>query len=212
MPGMRLDPERAGVYGRNRNVLSPMEMLTVHESSPAQIGASLRLKNECSNYTASFYDPNVPLGTKHPERGYRCENLESLTFSDASIDLFLTQDVFEHIFHPDQAIKEIERVLKPAGAHIMTVPIVMKSDASQRRARINADGRIAHLQDVQYHGDPMNEGGVLVTIDWGYDILNYLNYHSTLQCSMIYIDDLSRGIRAEYIEVIVCKKGAVPSL
>jgi hypothetical protein len=187
-------------------------MLTVHESSPSQIGASLRLKRECCNYTASFYDPSVPLGATHPEHGYRCENLESLTFSDASIDLVLTQDVFEHIFYPDLAIKEIERVLKPGGAYIMTVPIVMKSAPSERRASVDLNRAVSYLKDIQYHGNPIDEKGILVTIDWGYDILDYLNHHSSLQCTMIQIDDLSRGIHAEFIEVIVCRKGTVPPL
>jgi SAM-dependent methyltransferase len=187
-------------------------MLSVHESSPAQAGASLRLKRDCIDYTASFYDPNVPLGSKHPEHGYQCENLEHLTFPEASFDLFLSQDVFEHVFHPDRAIKEISRVLKVGGAYIMTVPIKMKSFASQRRAGLNSHGEIVYLKEPQYHGNPIDERGSLVTIDWGYDILQFLSYHSSLQCTMIYIDDPSRGIRAEFIEVILCSKGAVPSL
>jgi SAM-dependent methyltransferase len=187
-------------------------MLAIHESSPVQRGVSPRLKRECSAYTASFYDPALPLGTIHPQHGYRCENLEHLTFLDASFDLVLTQDVFEHIFHPDLAIKEIERVLKPEGAYIMTVPIVMKSRKSQRRARIDAGGHVIHQKEAQFHGNPIDDSGALVTIDWGYDILDYLSYESNLQCSMIHIDDLSRGIRAEFIEVVVCRKGAVPSL
>jgi len=186
--------------------------LNVHESSPAQGGVSLRLQRECSGYTASFYDPTVPLGGIHPERGYRCENIEALTFPEASFDLFLTQDVFEHIFHPNRAIKEIDRVLKPGGAYIMTVPIVMKSSPSQRRAKIDEHGNIVNLKDAQYHGNPINERGILVTIDWGYDLLTYLSYHSSLHCTMVYIDDLSRGIRAEFIEVIVCSKASVPLL
>ena len=28
-----------------------------------------------------------------------------------------------------------------------------------------------------------------------------------LECVMLYIDDLSRGIRAEFIEVVLCNKG-----
>jgi SAM-dependent methyltransferase len=186
--------------------------LAVHESSPAQRGASPRMKRECSAYTASFYYATVPLGASDPDRGYRCENLESLTFPDSSFDLFLTQDVFEHIFHPDRAIAEIERVLSPGGAYIMTVPIVMKSKASERRARIDAAGNIFHLKDPLYHHDLTNENGVLVTVDWGYDILDYISYHSSLRAYMIFIDDISRGIRAEFIEVIVCRKGAAPPL
>ena len=30
--------------------------------------------------------------------GVRCENLEALTFADSSIDLHVSQDVFEHLF------------------------------------------------------------------------------------------------------------------
>jgi SAM-dependent methyltransferase len=186
--------------------------LTLHESSPGRRGASQRLRRECPGYSESFYDPAIPLGTTHPERGYRCENLEKLTFSNQSFDLVLTQDVFEHIFHPDLAIKEIERVLRPGGAYIMTVPLTRKSAVSERRASIDTNGKIIYHKDIQYHGNPINEEGILVTIDWGYDILDYLNYHSSLQCTMIYIDDLSRGIRADFIEVILCRKSAVPSL
>jgi hypothetical protein len=211
--------EGCGSIPRERALMAAIEMfypewrmLAIHESSPVERGASPRLKSECSAYTASFYDPAVPLGTTHPQHGYRCENLEHLTFPDAAFDLVLTQDVFEHIFHPDRAIREIERVLRPGGAYIMTVPIVMKSRESQRRAGIDERGNAVYLKDAEYHGNPIDASGALVTVDWGYDILSYLNYHSNLECIMIHIDDLSRGIRAEYIEVVLCRKGAVPSL
>jgi SAM-dependent methyltransferase len=186
--------------------------LTIHESSPAERGASLRLKRQCPGYTTSHYDPAVPLGTIHPNHGYRCENLEKLTFPEASFDLVLTQDVFEHIFHPDRVIGEIERVLKPGGAYLMTVPIVMKSRTSRRRARIDSNGNITHLKKPEYHHNPIDQRGSLVTIDWGYDILDYITVHSSLRCMMIHIDDLTRGIRAEFIEVIVCRRGTVPTL
>jgi hypothetical protein len=211
--------EGCGSIPRQRAFMAVIEMfypnwrmLTVHESSPVPRGASSRLMRECVGYTASFYDPAVPLGATHPQHGYWCENLEKLTFPEASCDLMLAQDVFEHIFHPDRAIKEIERVLKPGGAYIMTVPILMKFESSKRRASVDSAGNITHIKDAQYHGNPIDEGGALVTLDWGYDILDYLNCHSSLQCVMVYIDDLSRGIRAEFIEVIVCRKGAVPRL
>src|SRR5262245_46273349 len=125
---------RCGSIPRERALMATLDLLypkwaslTIHESSPAQRGVSLRLSRECSAYTASFYDPSVPRGQLHPEHGYRCEDLENLTFPDASFDLVLTQDVFEHILHPDRAIKEIDRVLRPGGAYFMTVPIVMKA-------------------------------------------------------------------------------------
>jgi SAM-dependent methyltransferase len=186
--------------------------LQIHEVSPALRTASLKLKTECPGYSYSYYDSRLAAGSIHPQRGFRCENIENMTFRSESFNLFLSQDVFEHIFHPDRAIKEIERVLKPGGAYIMTVPIVLKSHVSRRRAKIEHNGVIVHLEDAEYHGNPLDERGALVTIDWGYDILNFLSHHSSLQCAMIYIDDSSRGICAEFNEVIVCTKGAVPNL
>ena len=186
--------------------------LQIHETSPTIRAASLKLKTECPCFTYSYYNELMVLGSVQPQEGYRCENIEQMTFADESFDVFLAQDVFEHIFRPDRAIKEIGRVLKPRGSCIMTVPIVRKGNCSQRRASIGSNGNVIYNKQPEYHGNPINDSGALVTIDWGYDILDYFNYYSSLQCAMIYIDDLSRGIRAEFIEVLLCRKGAVPAL
>lgn len=47
---------------------------------------------------------------------------ESLNFSDSSFDLVVALDVIEHIKHDDHAVKGIERILKPGGIIIITVP------------------------------------------------------------------------------------------
>jgi len=159
------------------------------------------MKNECACYIATQYDLTIPFGTSHPGGAYRSENLEDQTFADQSFDIVITQDVMEHLFDPVQATREIARTLRPGGAHVFSVPIVRKQEPSQRRARLTA-GEIEHLLPEQYHGNPMNEKGSLVTVDWGYDILDHLG-RGGLAHSMHYIDDLSRGIRAEYIEIVV---------
>jgi SAM-dependent methyltransferase len=208
-----------GSIPRERAFFSVIEMLRpnwrdlqIHETSPAMRAASLKLRTECQVYTYSYNNDQMTSGSIHPEEGYRCEDIERMTFCDETFDLFLSQDVFEHIFHPDRAIKEIERVLKLGGAYIMTVPLVMKSTESRRRASIDSAGNVIHTREPQYHGNPLDERGSLVTIDWGYDVLDYLSCYSSLRCNLFYIDDLSRGIRAEFIEVIVCRKGYVPFL
>lgn len=178
--------------------------LSIHESSPAPRGGSLRMKNECAHYIATQYDPTVHFGTLHPSGAYRSENLEDQTFADRSFDIVVTQDVMEHLFDPIQATREIARTLRPGGAHVFSVPIVRKQAPSRRRARLTAGG-IEHLLPEQYHGNPMSEKGSLVTVDWGYDILEHLG-RGGLAHFMHYIDDLSRGIRAEYIEIVVGKK------
>lgn len=178
--------------------------LTIHESSPTMIGASLRLANQCSGYVPSQFFANGKPGAM--VQGVRCENLEALTFADQSVDLHISQDVFEHLFAPTRAFQEIARTLKPGGFHLFTVPLVNKSNPSRRRARLREDGEIEHLQDPQYHSNPIDQSGSLVTVDWGYDICGYIHAACNMFSTIHFIDDLSLGIRAEYIEVILSRK------
>lgn len=178
--------------------------LRIHESSPGNRGASIRIANECPKYIASQYFKN-----KEPGRvvnGIRCENIENLTFTDDSIDLHITQDVMEHVFDPEHAFKEIARTLKPGGAHIFTVPIVNKWNSTRIRAKLNEQHEVDHIQEPVYHGNPIDNKGSLVTIDWGFDICQFIFDSCGLFTHLIHIDDLSMGIRAEYIEVLVSVK------
>lgn len=45
-------------------------------------------------------------------------------FSDESFDSVLCNQVLEHVFNPDEFLKEIARVLKPGGKLLLTVPFV----------------------------------------------------------------------------------------
>ena len=177
--------------------------LAVHESSPAMRGVSARLAKDCKEYSYSHYFPDITPGTLHPERGERCENLEALTFPDQSFDLVITQDVLEHVFRPRRVFSEVARVLKPGGAHIFTVPIVRKAKRTRRRAEIQADGTITHLHEAEFHGNPVDPNGSLVTMDWGYDIASFIQESAGTPTLMVQIDDIDAGIRAEYIEVLV---------
>lgn len=173
--------------------------LVIHESSPVYIrGTSPKLRRECNNYIPTEFVPNEPLGRE--VEGFRNENLEKQTFSDESIDLVVTQDVMEHVNKPDLAFKEIARTLKPGGMHIFTVPLINKFNKSERWANFDDKGEPQFLNSPDYHG-PWP-----VTMHWGYDILDFIESSSGLKSNIEYIDDLSMGIRAEYIEVIVSKK------
>ncbi|MEP9366975.1 class I SAM-dependent methyltransferase [Xanthobacter sp. VNH20] len=190
--------------------------LIIHESSPGWDFVSQRLVRECKFYTASQYDTSAPFGSvveapRLPCKKYQSENLEDQTFADETFDLVITQDVFEHIFHPDRAIREIARTLKPGGATIMTVPIVLKNRPSRRRASLK-NGEIKNLLEPQFHGNPVSNDGSLVTIDWGYDVVSYLQFHSGLSFMMIQIDNIDIGIRADLIEVLIGFKHPIPDL
>lgn len=168
--------------------------LTVHESSPATRGASKRFAAECRNYIPTHFFEGKPPGSA--VGGYRCENLEQLTFADESIDLHITQDVLEHILRPEKAIAEIARTLKPGGMHIFTVPLVNKESPSRMRVDVKESGEVIHLEPPVYHGNPIDSKGSLVTIDWGYDIRETIAKSCGLDTEIIRLDDLSKGIRA----------------
>ena len=180
--------------------------MTIHESSPGKRGASKRLAKECPHYLPSHFYSDHPPGATVGR--YRCENLEQLTFADASIDLHVTQDVFEHVLRPDRAFREIARTLKPGGAHVFTVPLVNKEQASRMRVAVDATGAVQHLEPPAYHGNPIDARGSLVTVDWGFDIRDYIADACGLDTEIIRMDDLDQGIRAEYIEVLVTTKPA----
>lgn len=176
----------------------------IHESSPGNRGASRRLAQQCAHYIPTQFFPNHEPGSIVGNT--RCENLEALSFDDESVDLHITQDVLEHIFHPSKVFSEIARTLKPGGAHIFTVPIVNKYKPSKLRARASDNGEITYLEPPVFHGNPISDEGSLVTVDWGFDICRHIFESSGLFTQIIYIDDLSKGIRAEYIEVLITFK------
>lgn len=184
--------------------------LAIHESSPGKDLVSRRLAGECINYLASQFHPERERGKPYNSSigVVQTEDLEHQTFADETFDLVITQDVFEHLFRPDLAIKEIARTLRPGGATIMTVPLVMGPKVSRRRASLS-NGEISHHFPAEYHGNPVSAEGALVTIDWGYDLPLYLQVHSNLSFLMLKIEDLTRGIGGHLNEVIIGFKANV---
>lgn len=201
-------PRERALMSVLRHYFPKYRSLSIHESSPCDRGVSPKLARECRRYTSSHFFPEIPLGEKHPVRNERCESLEALTFPGNSLDLVITQDVLEHVFDPAAAFREIARVLKPGGAHIFTVPLVSKTSPSQPRARMDGAGNVTYLKEARFHGNPIDDRGSLVTMDWGYDISSFINEASGLATHMITIDDIDRGIRAEFIEVLASFKRA----
>ncbi len=180
--------------------------LRIHECSPGSVSAD-KLWRECKAYTPSAYAPSVPRGQIIGDTGCRSEDLERQTFPNEIFDIVVTQDVFEHLFDPCAAAREIMRTLKPGGVHIFTAPLTRKWAPSRRRAR-KTRGAVEHMLPPEYHVDPFNrEAGALVTIDWGYDIADILDRASGSSTTIFQIDDITRGLRALYNEVLVSRKG-----
>jgi hypothetical protein len=207
---------RCGSIPRQRHVQHVLdrqfpgwEHLEVHESSPSNDFISRRARN----YTASQYFAGVDRGSYVD--GVRSEDLEALTLPDESVDVFITQDVLEHVFHPDRAIAEIHRVLRPGGVHVFTAPKHRTLAKTIQRARLSSDGTIEHLLEESYHGNPIGEKA-LVTYDYGNDFEPLMSTWAGTSVQAVHTLDRSLGLDAEFNEVFVIVKpggrGISPSL
>jgi len=175
--------------------------LKIHESSPMG-PASRKLRREAPAYSASQYLlPDVPRGSV--VGNVTCQDLEALSFADNSFDLFITQDVLEHVLRPELAVKEIARVTGPGGAHVFTVPI-HRGRRTLVRA-IPAGSGIEHLHPPRYHGNPVDPNGSLVVREWGDDFVDFVAEHIGLQTEAHQFRDRRLGLDGEYLEVFVTR-------
>ncbi len=125
------------------------------------------------NYILScFFGPELKSGSIIKNR--RHENLESLSFENASLDMVITSAVLEHVNNLESAFKEIHRVLKPGGSHIFAVPIDSKLKCSRRRAELRNNETINLFPPI-FHGDTLLDKKILVYHDFGADFAKMVN-------------------------------------
>ena len=88
------------------------------------------------------------------------QNLEKLTFPDASFDIVITSDVMEHIRLDDNAHAEIARILKCCGVYLFTVPHFRHQYENQIRVKIGHPDNPEsdeYILEPEYHGDINSE-------------------------------------------------------
>jgi hypothetical protein len=197
-------PRERAIMQVLRELAPDWKTQTIHESSPSSRGASVVLERDCVGYAPTQFYPDAPRGTYRD--GVRCEDLEQQTFDNESFDLVVTQDVMEHIFHPERAYQEIWRTLKPGGLYLHTTPIYKDRVTTERRASLGKDGTVIHLAEPEYHGNPVDPKGSLVTFHYGYDLADLIAKWTPFDVEIRRFHQRSRGIVAEFSEVIVCRK------
>lgn len=105
--------------------------------------------------------------------GVRHEDVTKLSFADNSLDLIISNDVFEHVPDPIQSFKECARILKSGGKLLTTFPFHNTATQSITRADLN-NGTIEHHLEPVFHGNPISEKGSLVFTDFGWDVLDMI--------------------------------------
>jgi SAM-dependent methyltransferase len=160
--------ERTGRKVRDLPALADLPGVDVYNTE-AQGPLHERLRRapgyRCSEYLGPDHAPGEQVGEV-------ChEDLMGLSFADASFDLVLSSDVFEHVPDPYKGHAEVHRVLKPGGHHVFTVPFHQHAHLDDVRARMDADGGIEFLAEPIHHLDPVRPEGVLVFTIFGLEML-----------------------------------------
>jgi Methyltransferase domain len=144
-----------------------VKQLTIHDVAPAERGLSYWLYLNAAKLTPTGYFPNKPFGSTVD--GLRNENLEKQTFDDQIFDVVTHLDVMEHLFDPFLALSEIYRTLKPGGYCLFTTPTYDNRSKSEQVAFIE-NGKLRIIGEPEYHGNPQDPEGSLVTWRYGYDL------------------------------------------
>ncbi|VWM19940.1 class I SAM-dependent methyltransferase [Burkholderia lata] len=185
--------ENCGSSARNRHIAKSILDLWSGRGSRASLGKfakKFRGTVFVASTTGAIVESLAPLGNRlvvseyvdgaasgEHRDGKLCEDIQATSFDDCSFDLVITEDVLEHVPHPDMAFAEIRRILKPGGYHVATIPVKWHLVESEPRAIIK-DGVLHHLQEPEFHLDPTRAEGILAFTDYGQDIL-------TRYCSII---------------------------
>lgn len=193
------------------NLLPQFRQATkVHESSPNSFGLSAKLKELFGKdmYVSSQYSFTKNCGKAANARNDIALDLENQhCIKNETFDIIITQDVFEHIYDTDKAFREIGRTLKPGGFHVFTVPLTSKQFGTFRAAQKTDTGSVKLYAPPEIHGNPMGKGGSLLTMQWGYDIIQYIELASGMKTKVVYVESEMMGIKdAEYRDILISRK------
>jgi SAM-dependent methyltransferase len=138
----------------------PGNVVYLQEQVTSSYEWAVKNLTECTVIGSEYVPNGGPPDIRH-------ENVESLSFADASTDIIVSQDVFEHVANPWQGFAECYRVLIPGGRMFMTIPFAGDP------AHLTVDRVKQGLPD-RYHGNPLNDQGSLVYSDFGWDLVRRL--------------------------------------
>lgn len=130
------------------------------------------LRSRFAGFTGSEYlsDPADPR-----RRQIRHEDLCALSFADASFDLLISNEVLEHVYDLDAALRQCLRVLAPGGMFVATVPFCYGQQQSVIKARHRGPGLPPEVVgEPDIHGNPIDASGSLVYQYPGWELLDQM--------------------------------------
>jgi len=125
--------------------------------------------------TSTEYRGPEGLGRPGPD-GRLNEDMTSLSFPDGSFDIVLHSDTLEHVPDPRAAMGEVQRVLRPGGLHVFTVPVLASRACTEARAEV-VNGVVHHFSRPLYHG---RGGGPYARLPEREDFLEFTSFGKDL--------------------------------
>lgn len=140
----------------------PLDFKTSRVYELSYHGAVFRyLKSNFDHFLFSeFFGP--PAGGQLVD-GVRNEDVQKLSFADASFDLVSSTEVFEHVPDYIRGFSEIARVLKPGGWFVFTVPF-FEAEQTCQICRMN-EGKLDWVGPKEFHDSQVTGVGT-VPVFW----------------------------------------------
>lgn len=88
---------------------------------------------------------------------------------------------------------------------MFTVPWYWWKETVVRAVRAS-DGSVHHLEPPDFHCNPIDEKGSLVTTEWGAQLCDFIYASSGMSTTAILIRDKRLGLDGEFCEVFVSRK------
>jgi len=147
----------------------------------------------------TIYEPEGEFGSL--AKGLVNEDLCHLSFSDREFDLVVHSETLEHIPDYERALREVQRVLKPGGWQIFTVPL-LHGRTSRQRMKLDVGGKVTDLLPRSYHG---NESEFPVAWEFGKDFFTFVEAQGGGE---VYYDNFFK--RPSVFAIAQCKPGQDP--
>ncbi|MGZ8548075.1 MAG: glycosyltransferase, partial [Sulfuricurvum sp.] len=129
-----------GAHDRERHLKLYFEELKLFEKVPNARILHFAPEHHFTQYLASFQPelhikadlfPSLPTVLSL--------NIEAIPYDDNSFDIVIANHILEHVSNIDQALLEINRILKPDGIAILQTPFSNKQETTLEDSTINTD-------------------------------------------------------------------------
>jgi SAM-dependent methyltransferase len=115
---------------------------------------------------------------RHRFASYPHVDMRAMPYPDCSFDLVVHSDTLEHVEHPTVGLAECRRVLRPGGACVFTVPIIVDR-LTARRAGL----------PPSYHNRPgEQDAGMIVQTEYGADAWKDVVLAGFSECRLVPLD------------------------